>query len=428
MKWIYNLFEFAAAFTEIFLAYRFLDLFSVTKKVKLKVKIVSCVALTTMVLALNAIELFSIWTTFLIISALVLTSVVLMNAKISDSLSVVSFFIFCVYCLDFLVISVMGYLLGRSWFAEFIAESVSLNRTIFLAVSKSMLIAFYLLVKMTMVIDRIRIKMLSLLSLLGFFGILFLIEATLQKIDFHIALNWSLLTVLMILIYLLFIFYTKYIKEKDKSIMTQIKSNMLQEQFLYMERRQKNQDRFYHDVKNHLIVLTETMKTGNYEEALAYAIKLEKPLRQRQFEKWTGNETIDLILNYKSVIAEEFQIKCIIDADTMCCEKISSYDICIILSNLLDNAVEACILIKENRWLHIHIRRINNMMMIRVENSIGVKPTVRNNELVTTKTNGNQHGLGIPSVKASIEKYGGEFKYGYDDTHYWVDVTFFSIN
>lgn len=104
---------------------------------------------------------------------------------------------------------------------------------------------------------------------------------------------------------------------------------------------------------------------------------------------------------------------------------IQSQDICAILSNLLDNAIEACEKNKvaSNKWINLTIRVINAMIVIKVENSMEVKPIIKNNNLLTSKADDKLHGWGIKIVKSAVEKYGGVIKYTVSEDKFRVVVT-----
>lgn len=84
---------------------------------------------------------------------------------------------------------------------------------------------------------------------------------------------------------------------------------------------------------------------------------------------------IDFILDYKKKEAEEKGIDFIINADAVYTNKIRNEDICIILANLLDNAIEAAREHKgPKRWIHVTIRKIGDLLLFKIQNSIGHGP------------------------------------------------------
>lgn len=76
-----------------------------------------------------------------------------------------------------------------------------------------------------------------------------------------------------------------------------------------------------------------------------------------------------------------------------------------------------------NKWINLTIRVINAMIVIKVENSMEVKPIIKNNNLLTSKADDKLHGWGIKIVKSAVEKYGGVIKYTVSEDKFRVVVT-----
>ena len=118
---------------------------------------------------------------------------------------------------------------------------------------------------------------------------------------------------------------------------------------------------------------------------------------------------IDFILDYKKKEAEDKGIDFIINADAVYTNKIRNEDICIILANLLDNAIEAAREHKgPKRWIHVTIRKIGDLLLFKIQNSIGHVPDRKGKFLRSTKENVGLHGIGLKNVRETVEKYYGE--------------------
>ena len=93
---------------------------------------------------------------------------------------------------------------------------------------------------------------------------------------------------------------------------------------------------------------------------------------------------------------------------------IRSVDLCAILGNLLDNAIDAARQVPERseRTVSLTIRRIHQMLVIKVENSFSAAPVQENGELKTTKNEGGLHGWGLKSAQTAAEKYDGMVQTG----------------
>ena len=95
-----------------------------------------------------------------------------------------------------------------------------------------------------------------------------------------------------------------------------------------------------------------------------------------------------------------------------------------ILGNLLDNALEAAKTAPEGlRFLNLTIRRINAMLIIKVENGYGNTPIQENGKLLTSKKDKAFHGWGLKSVQTAADRYDGTIRTDYKDHVFQSVVT-----
>ena len=87
---------------------------------------------------------------------------------------------------------------------------------------------------------------------------------------------------------------------------------------------------------------------------------------------------------------------------------ITESEICVVLGNLLDNAIEAASMVKdEKRWIEIIIGQQNQMLFLKIRNNYLRELIIKKGEYQTTKQNKEAHGYGIKSIRYTIQKYGG---------------------
>ena len=141
----------------------------------------------------------------------------------------------------------------------------------------------------------------------------------------------------------------------------------------------------------------------------------------------TGIEAVDYILSQKEKWASEKGIDMSIHAEYPKNCSIDSVDLCTILTNLLDNAIEACERCSPEieRKIKLTIRRIHQFIIIKIENSSSTTPTIRNEKMMTTKINKSMHGWGIQNVRAAVEKYHGVMEYDYKNNIFTMNVMLF---
>ena len=128
----------------------------------------------------------------------------------------------------------------------------------------------------------------------------------------------------------------------------------------------------------------------------------------------TKNKFLDLLLNkYKSIcdssgISFEYNIR------TANLSFMDAPDLITLLSNILDNAVEAAS-VSEKKTIELSINRVNEFDMLSCVNSSDRKPQSVGKSLRTSKNSGGFHGLGTKSIKAMAGKYNGEFDWAYSE-------------
>lgn len=96
------------------------------------------------------------------------------------------------------------------------------------------------------------------------------------------------------------------------------------------------------------------------------------------------------------------------------------------LSNLLDNALEACEkCIDQRSWIDITIRKMNNGLILKVSNSMQGKILISEERYLTTKEDSKRHGIGLDSVNYVLKKYNANIKIESSDQTFNVSIVFF---
>ncbi len=142
----------------------------------------------------------------------------------------------------------------------------------------------------------------------------------------------------------------------------------------------------------------------------------------------TGNSVIDAFVNYKYGIARKNKINFNLNIDIPSSLPFADGDLCVILGNLLDNALEANFRSKvDNPYINLNIKYDRNNIIIIVENSFDGK-LKRNNrgEKITLKEDKKNHGIGIKSIKNIVKKYNGYYNVTLDSKVYCVSILLYS--
>ncbi len=166
--------------------------------------------------------------------------------------------------------------------------------------------------------------------------------------------------------------------------------------------------RFRHDYRNHMIVVNAYLESGKTAEAREYLNTINGGINGVLNKIKTGNFVSDAILNSKAVSAAKFDTQ-ISFSGRVPSEGISSEDLCTILSNLIDNAIEACEKVAGRKKIEIESGEANGFLILSVSN-----PTVNgaNPKFRTTKKDKLNHGIGLKNVERAIKKYNGTIDLG----------------
>ncbi|WP_160560083.1 sensor histidine kinase [Parablautia muri] len=164
-----------------------------------------------------------------------------------------------------------------------------------------------------------------------------------------------------------------------------------------------------HDMKNHILALQMLLQKREWEEAGRYLSSMQNFMVNPSEYISTGNESVDSLLNYKLQRANE--ILDTVEAKISIPEKLMlhSFDLNVVLGNLLDNAIEAAGKTEEKK-LKIAINLEKGILFIHIRNSCLGIADGKVGRLETTKEDAPNHGIGLGNVQRIIEKYHGDME------------------
>lgn len=184
----------------------------------------------------------------------------------------------------------------------------------------------------------------------------------------------------------------------------------------------------FHNIKNHLLVMKRMGEENEDKRLKEYVYDLCQEFEKVERVKWTNNQTMDIIVNQKKIMAEQKGIIFTVKSMILPKLEITDTDICVLFGNLLDNAIEACEKILDSeKYIEITIELQAEILFIRIMNSMQEKPKTRNGKLITSKKDVNMHGIGIKSAERIINKYDGIMLYNISDKVFETNITFFNV-
>ena len=254
----------------------------------------------------------------------------------------------------------------------------------------------------------------SAVTVAGFLAVITLSEQRVLDIPDDTLYMWTILAVVLMMSVLVFNISRQYEVEKELAKLKSEQAELLELDYTTLNRAYEVNAKLFHDFHNHIGVLRQLLTHEKYGEAVHYLDELQSPVQNLTATVWTGDETADYLINSKAAAAEEAGIRFQAQVEFPRRTNIRSVDLCAILGNLLDNAIEAARQVPEQsgRVVALTIRRIHQMLVIKVENSFSSVSVQENGELKTTKTEGGLHGWGLKSAQTAAEKYDGMVQAG----------------
>lgn len=208
---------------------------------------------------------------------------------------------------------------------------------------------------------------------------------------------------MVLIIYLLFNCISKQYFENISLLM----EKQVEQQVEHYKKINKLTDdlrEFRHDYKNHMICLQSLLNNKQYNEALSYvkSITNQEILNSNKF--FSGNQIADAILTDKNELAQKNNCKIIFDGSVS--DEISVSNLCTILSNALDNSIEACSKIDSDETQIIDVKCVASelIQIIRISN-----PNLDNNAVTeTSKADRKNHGFGLSNIRRTVERMDGQ--------------------
>lgn len=232
-----------------------------------------------------------------------------------------------------------------------------------------------------------------------------------QKI--YISESWTSLIIILLINIVTFKLYLILSKEKELQKYNTVYAQQLELCNQHMREKETVMMEFRnarHDMKQHFIVLIELLAKEDNQKAIEYLGKLIniEPLSKLGISR-TDNIVVDSLVNAKYAVAIKEQIKFEIDIHIPMQLPFRSADLCILLGNILDNAIEASMMLdQERRYIKFFMKYEGNTLIITAINAYnGELLKNRSGKIITNKGDSSNHGIGLESVKKVTRKYHG---------------------
>ena len=210
-------------------------------------------------------------------------------------------------------------------------------------------------------------------------------------------------------------------KQIDKRIAV-YQRELIETHYKEVENMYKQMRGWRHDYRNHIQTMKVLASNGDMEGIKEYLNKLDTDLNTVDIAIKTGNAMADAIINSKVSLARSRDIDVSIDAHIPIKLKMSELDLCCILGNLFDNAIEASMpLPKEKRLIRVYMDMTGTQLYISFTNFTSTKKLTKlGNSFATTKGEG--HGFGLVRIDNIVGRLDGYLSRNSEDGAFTTEI------
>lgn len=211
-------------------------------------------------------------------------------------------------------------------------------------------------------------------------------------------------------VFFLFDRVAKLYREHQESALIKQQNEYYVNQLLLVEELHEASGKLRHDIKNHLITINSYLDKNDIGEAKKHISSIIGAYQNKIEIVHTGFPAIDGLINSKLQSAYDAGIKINIKTSLPSDFCFSSFDLTVILGNLLDNALQAVSLVEENKFIDIRMDCSKGMLIVKMSNPFKTMVQKENGKIITSKADKENHGFGLRHIDEILEKYNGTSK------------------
>ena len=255
--------------------------------------------------------------------------------------------------------------------------------------------------------------------------LLILIMNNLNNRIILVSVSSGILFINLLIFYLYDILIEAYLKLEESALFerqTAIYSNQLN---VIMKSEEKVRS-LRHDMKHHLNELSIIASRHKDDESINYIENMRAYLDNPSEYNSSGNKEVDSLMNYMLNKAESVLKKVDYQINVPKELEIHSFDLNVIIGNLLENAIHAA----ENsqkKWLEVSLSYEQGMLFIRIRNSYDNKVQKQGEIYATTKKETQEHGIGLQNVQRVVNNYKGDMQISDKDNIFDVKIILYTL-
>jgi hypothetical protein len=324
---------------------------------------------------------------------------------------------------DNLAMGILSISHGEVYMREILNNYTMAIQGTILSKTINILIVSIFVKKMGKETNRYSISEMFIILLQGISGIaclLMVIEFSYYNISTYKVASMYLIFVSILILAAYVVFYSvfdSYIKKRniEQEVMKiQFYNKGQYEYYAALEVESVNVRKMYHDIKSHLLAIQGLSNEQTDASQLYIQECLNAVNGYNEFFD-TGNKLADIILYEKCSTAKTNNIdtRVMIQKDSL--NDIEMLDLCAIMTNSFDNAIEACKQCSGEKSIQVKAVKNQASVIITIKNNYEVEPIKnKDGKLITHKKNKGEHGVGMLSVKMTAQKYNGNVEVSID--------------
>lgn len=219
----------------------------------------------------------------------------------------------------------------------------------------------------------------------------------------------------------------KFVRAEEKAKRSKMLIDMKSEQYNMITEKIEKTRKSRHDIHHHINVVYQLAKENKIEQLIEYLEKYNKIYSTKEPMVYCNNSTVDAILNHYILLAKDNGIEVHLNVALPEELKIRDTDLCIVIGNLLENAIEASEK-EENKRIKLRINRSNEYICMLVSNLYNGEIKKGHSGYYSRKREFKDTGIGLSSVSAVVEKYDGRMEVDHTNGEFNVFIMMANIS
>ena len=219
----------------------------------------------------------------------------------------------------------------------------------------------------------------------------------------------------------------KFVRAEEKAKRSKMLIDMKSEQYNMITEKIEKTRKSRHDIHHHINVVYQLAKENKIEQLIEYLEEYNKIDSTKEPMVYCNNSTVDAILNHYILLAKDNGIEVHLNVALPEELKIRDTDLCIVIGNLLENAIEASKK-EKNKRIKLRINRSNEYICMLVSNLYNGEIKKGHSGYYSRKREFIDTGIGLSSVSAVVEKYDGRMEVDHTNGEFNVFIMMANIS